>query len=164
MPAVREEPRHISIAERDQLCAENMDWAHGVVRKLYGGAVAEHAHIGLLHAVNVFDPSRGIPFRRYAVRTICRACIAEARCDLSRIDTEPIHEGTADISVKPKAPNTASEQLQALLCRMEDYRDPVRIIGFMRFIGGFKPAAIARTLNISIDQVNRAIPLVQRTL
>jgi RNA polymerase sigma factor FliA len=116
------------LAARDALLTENLSLVHHVARQLERKLSNELDHdelvsagtLGLMAAMNAFDPSRGLAFSTFAVPRIRGAILDELR----RQDHVPrsVRRKTRDIS-------TARSALAAKLCRTPDESEVAAALG-----------------------------------
>lgn len=114
-------------ALRLQLVEAHLPFARMLAAQMYarrGGLPAEFADylqsavLGLIEAVDRFDPVRGIPFRRYAVRRI-RGAVLDALPSLSELHNRVLTPGKAQ-----NRSASCADRVESLIHRDDDRQMP----------------------------------------
>jgi len=153
--------------QRSKLCEELLPWARGVVRRELGGEAVEFAGLGLLEAIDSYDPDAGSSLKSWAYRTLYRVAVREFRKLHGRRGSRKYQARgtTCTINDRDDAAACGSPSDRAVMAdnviealKHVDSCAPIkRRALLLRALGGFSRDTQSRILGIPRKRLGRAI-------
>lgn len=153
-------------AERNQLCADMLPWAQGVLRGALGATAEEFAGLGLLEAIDSYNPKAGPTLENWARQTLYRVAVREFRKIHGRRGYSKYRAQGTTCQIQPgdKATGTPApddrmgiaDDVIAALHTVDSQPQQQRRITLLSALGQFDRHTQSRILGIASKRLGRA--------
>ena len=168
-------------ATTEEISRAMLPWARGLLKAAVGPQAVEYAGLGVMEAIDQYDPRHAVPFYRFAAKTI----LWTARKELRRVNgrgpgernravhrsvslTRVHHEGSWVAKNLSAVPNLAAdleehEMLAESLRTVDKIEGPARWVVLGRFLGDFDNSTLERVLGRERRHIYRFIADLRRS-
>lgn len=165
---------------QDQLLNDNLDWAASLARLVSRGLppsfdvadLVQEAHIALWRACELFEESRGVPFRAWARRGIVGAVLMACRRRHYKAATmDELPSALFDSRLNPEERMMAAEEADNTADLMNSLKEVIADMSYgeayvlkRAFIDGEEPEVLAEIWGIDAKLLKRKVAVAVRSL